>query len=404
MASPVLHIKDSYYFEVPKPLWRPPRDTIDDFPNWWVRLDPDYQLWEAERIFDTLTDGFFEPDEIDHSWPALKEEFVHWQHDHANSGKPFDVFLRTQDWFNKKAESGDDWLVNWEKAIASSAQLSDYKATAQWEPEKITGYEKALHGKILIPQFPTSELKNLYEPAKGFCISKFMVIEVAVALIAICVFRWLGTKIQSGDAPKGKLWNMLEAILLFLRNEVARPAIGKHDADRFVPLLWTIFLFILGCNLMGMLPWVGSPTGSFAVTFGLACITFGTVLFAGSQKFGIVGFWLNLVPQMEMHWVLKYPIALVLFPIEVLGLLIKHGVLAVRLLANMVAGHLVLLAIMMLAFSAEGAMSPTWKITAVISIVGSTLFSCLELFVAFLQAYVFTYLSALFIGAATHKH
>ena len=91
-----------------------------------------------------------------------------------------------------------------------------------------------------------------------------------------------------------------------------------------------------------------------------------------------------------------------LFAIEVLGLFIKHAVLGVRLLANMVAGHLVLLAIMGLAVAAAAA--PMWPLTATISVVGSALFSLLELFVAFLQAYVFTFLSALFIGAAVHHH
>ena len=90
--------------------------------------------------------------------------------------------------------------------------------------------------------------------------------------------------------------------------------------------------------------------------------------------------------------------------IEILGMLITQGVLAGRLLANMVAGHVVLLGIMTLAFSVEGAMSNTWLITAPICVVGSTLISCLELFVAFLQAYIFTFLSALFIGAAIHHH
>jgi F-type H+-transporting ATPase subunit a len=85
-------------------------------------------------------------------------------------------------------------------------------------------------------------------------------------------------------------------------------------------------------------------------------------------------------------------------------LFIRHGVLAIRLLANMVAGHLVLLGIMTLAFSAAGAVSGSWALTAVIAIVGSVLFNCLELFVALLQAYIFTFLSALFIGAAVHHH
>jgi F-type H+-transporting ATPase subunit a len=99
-----------------------------------------------------------------------------------------------------------------------------------------------------------------------------------------------------------------------------------------------------------------------------------------------------------------WPLKLLIFVIEVAGLLIRHGILAVRLLANMVAGHVVLLGFLLLAFSLEGAASANWHITAVVSIVVSVLFSFLELFVAFLQAYIFTFLSALFIGSATHHH
>ena len=107
---------------------------------------------------------------------------------------------------------------------------------------------------------------------------------------------------------------------------------------------------------------------------------------------------------MDLPKALNLPIKGLLFLIEVLGLFIKHAVLAIRLLANMFAGHIVLLGIMGIAFSIQGAMSSGWWVAAPISVVGATLFSVLELFVAFLQAYVFTFLSALFIGAATHHH
>jgi F-type H+-transporting ATPase subunit a len=159
-----------------------------------------------------------------------------------------------------------------------------------------------------------------------------------------------------------------------------------------------------------MVPWVGAPTSSFSVTTGLAMVTFGTGLLCGVRKFGPLGYFLNQVPHMH----LPFPMGLIIKPmilaIELLGLCIKHLVLAIRLLANMCAGHLVLVGIWGLAFGATAAVTfahaPDWKwwLTAAISIVASTLFSCLELFVAFLQAYVFTFLSALFIGAAIHHH
>jgi F-type H+-transporting ATPase subunit a len=202
--------------------------------------------------------------------------------------------------------------------------------------------------------------------------------------------------------PRGRLWNMFEAILIYFRDHVARPAIGGHDADRFVPLLWTLFLFVLTCNLLGMIPFLGAPTSAFGVTLALAAVTFLTGLYFGMRKFGALGYWKNQVPHMGLPWYMAIIIVPMIFLIEIMGLLIKHVVLGVRLLANMMAGHLVLLAVMGLAVAAAG--SSLWGVTAVIAIIGSTLFSCLELFVAFLQAYVFTFLSALFIGMAIHHH
>jgi len=178
---------------------------------------------------------------------------------------------------------------------------------------------------------------------------------------------------------------------------------GKHEAERFVPLLWTMFFFILTCNLLGLMPWAGSPTGAFAVTFGMACVTFATTLAAGIKQFGPLGFWLNQIPHMDLPWWLQ-PLKLPIFLIEVMSLCIKHGVLSVRLLANMVAGHLVLLGILGLITVAANQATGHWALIMSISVVSATLFSLLELFVAFLQAYVFTFLSALFIGAAVHHH
>jgi F-type H+-transporting ATPase subunit a len=190
---------------------------------------------------------------------------------------------------------------------------------------------------------------------------------------------------------------------------------GHEHADptnKYLPLFWTIFFFVLGCNLMGMVPWAGAPTAAFAVTGALACVTFATVIVMGMAEFGVVGFFLNQVPGMDLPWYMAIIIKPMILIIELLGLAIKHAVLAIRLLANMVAGHLVILGVMGMAFGAEAALYFTsaeaagweWWLTASISVLASAAFSLLELFVAFLQAYIFTFLSALFVGAAIHKH
>ncbi len=244
-------------------------------------------------------------------------------------------------------------------------------------------------------------IDEMVEPLDGK-VTKFMVLEVVGALIVAAIFIPLANRARTGERPRGKLWNLFESMLLFIRDQVARPAIGRHDADRFLPFLWTVFFFILACNLLGMVPWLGSPTGAFATTGVLALITFITVIGAGIAKMGPVGFWIAQVPPMDLPLVLAIPLKPMIFVIEVLGLCIKHFVLSVRLLANMMAGHLVLAVV--IAFIKAAWDNPSIWGVAPASILGATALSMLELFVAFLQAYIFAFLAALFIGMAVHPH
>ncbi|MCY2989079.1 MAG: F0F1 ATP synthase subunit A [Planctomycetota bacterium] len=445
MASPVLHIKDAYFFEVPKFLWPSDRRAKADFPDVWIRLDPDFQLWEAQRLQEALA----KVSSTTPAWSELQQTYLAWKAQPDNFGKPLSGMLdeaytsdrkkwEAENTAEKKADKNYadkpfsawldanptdhpwfDWQMSepgfqetWGSVKREAEGVAKYLADPQvkgWSEETVAGYNQALRGKILIPQ-PFGQLRNLHEPHSGLCISKFMIIEVVVALVLVAVFSWLGKKAAAGGAPRGRLWNLLEVFLVYLRDKVARPAIGEHDGDRFVPLLWTIFMFILCCNLCGMLPWVGAPTSSFGVTTGLAAVTFATGLGCGVRKFGPLGYLLNQIPHIDLVFPFGLVIKVGILLIELLSLCIKHVVLAIRLLANMFAGHLVLLGIMGLAFGASAAISfigaPNWQwwVTAAVAVVASTLFSCLELFVAFLQAYVFTFLSALFIGAAIHHH
>ncbi len=267
------------------------------------------------------------------------------------------------------------------------------------------------HGHIELPQ-PLQLENPIIESSSGlidfaafdFKLTKFMVIEVVVAMIIFLAFWSLAKSLKGGKPVRGKLWNMLEVFLLFIRDEIARPCIGKHDADRFVPFLWTMFLFVLGCNLMGMIPWVGSPTGSLAVTGVLAFATFAVVVGSGMSQLGAVGFWKAQVPHMDLPGAISPVMNGFIFLIEVFGLLVKHGVLAIRLFANMFAGHVVLAVLLgFIAVSAE-ASTALWGGVTIGSVIAASLISLLELFVAFLQAYIFAFLSALFIGAAVHPH
>jgi F-type H+-transporting ATPase subunit a len=238
----------------------------------------------------------------------------------------------------------------------------------------------------------------------GLQITKFMVLEVIAALLMILLFVPLARRIRTGRPPRGRLWNLLEVFLVFLRDEVVRPSIGQKEGDRFLPFIWTIFFFVLFCNLLGMLPWAGSPTGALSVTAALALMTFLTVLAAGMVAHGPIGFWTGMVPHVELPLVMSIFLKPMLLVIEVAGLFIRHAVLAVRLLANMFAGHLVLAVILGFITATANAYILVWLGVTAGSLLGAVALSLLELFVAFLQAYIFAFLSALFIGMAVHQH
>lgn len=268
-------------------------------------------------------------------------------------------------------------------------------------------------GKVYIPQFRDSrdailEIKtgfapvdNLIEPL-NLRLTKFMVLEVVGALILMAIFIPLARRLKSGARPRGRFTNLLDAMVLFIRDQVSRPTIGSHDGDRFAPFLLNIFFFVLTCNLLGLVPWAGSPTGALGTTAALAAITFVAVVVAGSVKLGPFGFWLGQVPPMDVPWLIGILLKPMIFALEVLGLLIKHFVLAIRLLANMMAGHVVLAVLVAFISASAGTLAFLGVVPA--SVLGSVALSMLELFVAFLQAYIFAFLSGLFIGMAVHPH
>jgi F-type H+-transporting ATPase subunit a len=259
---------------------------------------------------------------------------------------------------------------------------------------------------------PTLELPTLSFPYAleiplprigGIQVTRFMVTELIAAVLVALVIIPLARHVARRHVSHGVFMNMFESMVLFVRDQVARPAIGGHGADRFLPFLWTVFFFVLFNNILGLIPGMASATGNINVTGVLALMTLGTVLMAGMSELGVAGFWVGIVPHMDV----PKPILIVLWPlmflIEVAGLAIRHVVLAVRLFANMFAGHVVLAVILGFILLARSAGFLWYPITGA-SVLGIIALSLLELFVAFLQAYIFTFLSALFIGSAVHPH
>ena len=281
-------------------------------------------------------------------------------------------------------------------------------------------------------------------------LTKYMVLQVVAAVLAFVIFRGLAARVAGGRPVKGLWWNFWESLALFIRDEVVRPSIGiphhhdhgdhaegghevghahaqvhsagadhshgdhavgaghdtadlalGHPADQYLPFVWSIFFYILFCNLLGAIPFLGSPTANINVTGVLAVVTFAHVVYFGTQQSGFIGFWKSLVPGMELPTLIAVILLPVIWVIEAFGLLIKHGVLAVRLFANILAGHTVLGVFLGFIAVANG---PMWGIVMPASIFGQVAIGMLELFVAFLQAYVFSLLASLFISAAVNPH
>ena len=254
----------------------------------------------------------------------------------------------------------------------------------------------------------------------GVPITKFMVLQVVAAVFVFVVFRGLAQRIQNGEPAKGRFWNFWEVIALFIRDEVVRPTIGDHHheyrgheggheqaghaADKYLPFIWSCFFYILICNLLGAVPWLGSATGNINVTAVLAISAFVATVFYGFTTMGPAGFFWNMKPDTGVPGAFGAMLAWGILAIEVFGFFIKHSVLAVRLFANIMGGHTVVAVI--LGFIAASAHSSglLWGAVTFGSVIGQVLIGLLELFVAFLQGYVFVFLATIFIAGAVHEH
>jgi F-type H+-transporting ATPase subunit a len=209
-------------------------------------------------------------------------------------------------------------------------------------------------------------------------------------LTSLLALRAHNRKSTEGKAPSG-LGNGFEALILYLRNEVILPNVGPHG-NGYVPFLLTIFFFILFANMLGLVPYGATATGNISVTAMLAIVSFIVIELAGMKAQGkkyinTIIFWPD-----DMSLGMKLFISPVLTPIEIIGKFTKPFALAIRLFANMTAGHVVLLALISLIFTFG-----SWFLVPVPILMGIGI-SVLELFVAVLQAFIFTLLSSVFIG------
>jgi F-type H+-transporting ATPase subunit a len=234
--------------------------------------------------------------------------------------------------------------------------------------------------------------------------TKFMLLELIAAIIVAALYIPLGMRLRTGELPSGWRHNLREVLLTFVRDDIAKPAIGEHDADKYVPFLWTIFLFILVNNVLGLFPFFGSATGNIYVTGALALCVFFAIHGSAAAKMGVGHYAVSMWPHFDVPYGLGYVLKPMIFLLEWMGVLVRNAVLAVRLFANMFAGHVVLATLLIFIYSAwaAGIGFGLWSAVTVSSVFGQVALSLLELFVACLQAYIFTFLAALFMGMAMH--
>jgi F-type H+-transporting ATPase subunit a len=231
----------------------------------------------------------------------------------------------------------------------------------------------------------------------------FMVLAAALVFLTM----WWGARAverrhREGKAPRG-FGGVVEAMVLFVRNDIAIANIG-HDGAKFAPYIMTLFFFILYGNLLGLLPHGASPTGNLAVTGALALTAFLTIEISGMLKLGPKGYLRTIFPPAPgLTGVGAAAMSIAMAPIEILGKLVKPFALAVRLFGNMTAGHFVILSLFGLIFLFGHISVWNWGIGVLSAglVLGIML---LELFVAFLQAYVFALLTSVFIGLMQHEH
>lgn len=235
------------------------------------------------------------------------------------------------------------------------------------------------------------------EPIYDLSVTKNVLAMMIAVLFLIIVTTGMARSYRkrSGQAPKG-IHNLIEPLIIFIRDDVAKSSIG-HQAPRFLPLLLTIFFFIFVNNLFGLIPIFpggANVTGNIAVTMVLAVIVFLTVNLNGNKYY-----WKHIFLPDVPIWMY-----IIIIPIEILGVILKPFVLMLRLFANITAGHIIILGFLSLIFIFGAMNQSVGYAVSPISVAFSLFISLLELLVAFLQAFVFTLLTAIYIGMAVEDH
>ncbi|HVE77414.1 MAG TPA: F0F1 ATP synthase subunit A [Gemmatimonadaceae bacterium] len=273
------------------------------------------------------------------------------------------------------------WKPPFYKHVCLGRHVGEHECGPLWDPVHIGG--------MSINLSPTKHVVMLLVAAALCC---------AVLITAARAHR---RHSHAVGRPKGFAAG-IEAMILYIRNEVAVPNLGHHG-DAYVPFILTLFFFILFANLLGLIPYGSTATGNIAVTATLAIITFVVIEAAGVRANGLgylntIFYWNKDLPLL-----MRIPMFLIMTPVEIVGKFTKPFALAIRLFANMTAGHIVLLALLgvFFGFAGSGGLA---SLTAAAPLAMAVAIMLLELFVAFLQAFIFALLASVFIGQIREAH
>ncbi len=328
----------------------------------------------------------------------LKTEIKEYIDHHLQDSHDFSIFSYTED-SGKHVYIGLPLpIILWDNGlhVFSSSQFHHGETLAQAGGN----YYALEHGKI----YKTDAEGSMTYDEDGhatnvkpidFSVTKNVVMMIITGLLMLWLFSSLARSYGRNNGVPTGAGRFFEPIVLYIRDDIAKPTIGEKRYRKYMPFLLTIFFFIWFLNMFGLTPLGINVTGNIAITFGLALLTFLITNFTGTKDY-----WKHLVDPLgdAMPWYGKLPIYIILVPIELLGLIIKPFALLIRLYANMQAGHIVLMSLIGLMFIFK-----SW-IGSPLSFFLAFAITLIEILVALLQAYIFTMLSSLYFGFASEEH
>jgi F-type H+-transporting ATPase subunit a len=321
----------------------------------------------------------------------IKTEIKEYINHHLLDSHDFSLFSYKTDEGEKIYIGPPLPVILWDNGLKvfSSSKLKHGKAVA----EVGGSYYKLYHGKIYktdaegtINYDEENHVAN--EKPLDFSITKNVVFIIFVSVLMFFMFTRMAKSYKGNLMPKG-MGRLLEPVVLYIRDDIAIPNIGKKHYRKYMSYLLTVFFFVWIINLLGLTPLGVNVTNNIAVTFALALLTYFLTTFTANKNYWKHIFWMPGVPT---------PMKIILAPIELLGTFIKPFSLMIRLYANITAGHIVLMSIIGLMFIFKN-----W-IGSPLSFGLAFVLALLELLVATLQAYIFTMLSALYFGMAVEEH